>query len=886
MNNNILNLFTTNSLQALARADFLAHRLGSNQINPEHLLIALLEQPDSLSAKILSRVGVDITTIKEEILKKNENPNLIKILNQELADPVLPGKSKRVPGQNINDQEKIMAVVKEPLATVINELDLRNHQSRRFKKNLAEIHFRISPVLEKIIQKALVCAANYNHRYLGTEHLLYGLLELNTSFVTQIFSKQKIRVEHLLPHLQNIFESTSKFSEIIRPFSPTRDRQPVKTREFAEETPEKSALDYFAIDLTDENIQKNIDPLIGREAEVRRLINILSRRTKNNPLLIGDPGVGKTAIVEGLAKRIAEAEVPTILLTKKIFTLDLGLLIAGTVYRGEFEYRLKQIIEEVKSDPNIILFVDELHTIIGAGAGAGSLDAANILKPALARGELRLIGATTPGEYKKHIEPDAALERRFQTVFVNEPSSEEAIQILEGIKKNYETYHQVNITEGAIQAAVRLSSRYLKDKFLPDKAIDLLDEAASQAKVKKSENPFFKKMAKLEKTKKLITQNKQGAVQEERFDRAIFFKEKEQEVSGLIEQLKQELTKSQGTSYGAVKSQDIAYVVAQITKLPLHLLSSDDKQKFLDLEKSLKGKIIGQDQAISQVSQIIRKHITGLANPDRPLGSFLFCGPSGVGKTALANVLAKTIFNDPGALVRFDMSEFAESFNLSKLIGAPAGYVGYRESGKLTEAVKNKPYSLVLFDEIEKAHPDVYNILLQVLEDGRLTDATGKEINFRNTIIVMTSNVGTNELSQAHPIGFGANQATDNFQRLKEKIEQELKKKFNPEFLNRVDATVIFRPLTSNDLKKIVDLQMNELSSKLLEKNISILISPKAKDFIVSQAFNPDEGARSIRKAVADLIENPLAEALLRDEFGEGDTVRVDLKERKLTLEK
>ncbi|MBU4332038.1 ATP-dependent Clp protease ATP-binding subunit [Patescibacteria group bacterium] len=887
MTNPILQIFTTNSLRTLSRAQFLANRLNGSTVEPVHVLISLIEQKGSLSAKILEKTGIKLTSIKQVILEKNGlDENFKKIINQELAPPKNNNRpaqqSSALDRKNHCPDDRLTTIIKNPLFEFNStEINKKNEKATKL------IDIKLSPHLKKIIQKAISCAASFKHKYIGTEHLLFGVLELNDDFVSQILSKSNIAPSQLTRHLKNILETTSKFSEITDPFSKSSAGQNVAAKE-PEAVPDRSILKFFSCDLTDEKIQQNIDPLIGREQEVDRLINILARRTKNNPLLIGDPGVGKTAIVEGLAKKITQGEVPAILARKKIITLDMGLLLAGSIYRGEFENRLKQVIEEVKANPQIILFIDEVHNIVGAGSSSGTLDAANLLKPALSKGEIRLIGATTPAEYKKFIELDSALERRFQTIFVNEPSIEETIELLGGVKKNYEKYHRVHITNEAIESAVHLSERYIKNKFFPDKALDLLDEASSQVKVKSGADPLLKKLAKFEDIKKKLIENKQLAIKEENFDQALFFKKRENEITRGILELKEKIKKSQTKMIGKITEKNVVKIVAQITNLPLSVLSLGDKQKFISLEKELKKKIIGQTEAISQVSSSIRKHLIGLADPKRPLGSFIFLGPSGVGKTELALTLARTVFDDPHALIRFDMSEFAEGFSISKLIGAPAGYVGYRESGKLTEAVKNKPYSLILFDEIEKAHPEIHNLLLQILEDGRLTDATGKEINFKNTIIVMTSNVGLNEFNRQQAIGFSSvgSQETVDFENLKEKISTELKKKFNLEFLNRIDKTIFFKPLGLSDLQKIVELQINDLAEKLTERHLGINISTSAKKFIAQYSFSPDQGARAIRKTVSDLIENPLAEKLLKDEFNKGDIVKVDYKGKKLVLEK
>ena len=682
----------------------------------------------------------------------------------------------------------------------------------------------------------------------------------------------------------------------------TKQKKVVERKEKGSGYKKTPALDFFATNLTSKKNQKRIDPVIGREIEIERLIHILSRRTKNNPILLGPPGVGKTAIVEGLAKKISQAQVPDILINKKIFSLDLSLLIAGAIFRGDFENRIKEVLREVKANPSAILFIDEIHNIIGAGSNPGSLDAANILKPSLARGEIRCIGTTTPAEFKKYIEPDAALERRFQPIYINEPDSETTLSLLDGVRKIYEKYHGVLIAPGAIQAAVELSQRYIQDKFLPDKAIDLIDEAASKIKVQKRKSKtYFEIKAleeKLEKTKK----TKLETIKEEDYLQAIEYKNKESKILNQLATLQEKQSKEEKIILGKIDKKEIAEVVSEITKVPIKDLVLEEKERLLNLEKILEKRIVGQTEAIEEIVKCIRRSQTGLASPNRPKGSFIFIGPSGVGKTELAKVMAEKIFSKKEALIRIDMSEFAEAINISKLIGSPPGYVGYRESGKLTDAIKNQPYSLVLFDEIEKAHPEVLNLLLQVLEDGFLTDATGRKINFRNTIIVMTSNIGTAALNKQAKIGFEGSrpfsmssqelQKSDGhqteesreYQEIKEKILKDLKNYFRLEFLNRIDKTIVFRPLNLKNLEQIVDLQIKELEQRCLEKNIKLKLLPKARKFIAQTSFSPDTGARAIRQAIQDLIEAPLAEGFLKGEFNDGDLVKIENKENSIFL--
>ena len=630
--------------------------------------------------------------------------------------------------------------------------------------------------------------------------------------------------------------------------------------------------------------------MIGRIDEIERLIHILSRRTKNNPVLIGDPGVGKTAIVEGLAKKILNHEVPDILLDKRILNLDLGLVIAGTIYRGEFEARFKQIIDEIKKDPNIILFIDELHTIIGTGGATGTLDAANILKPALAKGEIRCIGATTLDEYRKHIESDPALERRFQPILVEEPSPEETLEVLRGIKKNYELFHQVNITDAALRAAVRFSQRYLQDKFFPDKAIDLIDEAASKHKVGRKQDERTKEILHLTKQVKDSEKKKHEAVATEQFQGAMRLKTQQELLRRRISILKEKRRQEQTELQGEIPQKDIAEIVARMTKIPVTELLKEEKDKLLRLEHDLAERIIGQSEAVQTVARCLRRARAGLTEPNRPIGSFMFLGPSGVGKTELAKVIADVVFEDPKALLRIDMSEFGESFQASKLIGAPPGYVGYKEGGKLTEIVRRKPYVVVLFDEIEKAHPDVFNLLLQVLEDGQLTDAVGKKVNFKNTVIIMTSNVGVAELNRAAKVGFRSAAQSDeqenSYESIKQDILQNLKKSFRPEFINRLDNIVVFRPLTEHVVEQIVQLQLAALEQRLGHHQLSVQATPAAIKYIAKKAFKPEEGARAVRKIIQDEIETKLAEEIISGQLESGAALKLDVQKQKIVIRK
>ncbi len=767
---------------------------------------------------------------------------------------------------------------------------LNNHQ-------VAQTTTKALPVLSKqsqiILERAVKTAFQNQHKYIGTEHLLFSLIGSTEKLLSDFFNENKINPQGLQNHLRIILKSTSKFSDLTSGKTELPNESSLERVMVDNLRPDNdSALSNFAIDLTEKSVQANIDPVIGRELEIDRLIQILSRRTKNNPILLGDPGTGKTAIVEGLAKRINEDKVPDVLANKRILNLDLGSTLAGTMYRGEFENRLKQIIEEVKSDPNIILFIDEVHTLMGAGNATGSLDAANLFKPELARGNLRLIGATTTEEFKKHIESDPAFERRFQPIIIVESSPEETGDILKGIKKNYEKYHQVKISDDAIEAAIELSVRYLTDKFLPDKAIDLIDEAAAKIKVEETKNGLVKTIKKLELELKKIQKNKELLILEEKFDEALKFKNQEEDILVKLDDYKKQEEKEKKKILGTITRKDIAMVLSRMTKIPVSELILEEKQKLLELESTLQKYIIGQDKAIKELAESIRRSRVGLSHPDKPIASFIFLGPSGVGKTETAKVLAREVFENEDALIRIDMSEFAESFNISKLIGAPAGYVGYKEQGKLTDAVKKRPYSVVLFDEIEKAHPEVFNLLLPILEDGHITDAVGKKINFKNTIIIMTSNIGLSEFNRFSSLGFGTKDKTDqqklidDYMILEEKIQAGLKDTFKPEFLNRLDKVVIFKPLDEKAALEISKLQLEELTQRIARQNYTLKVSQKVMKLIVEQGFTAEEGARGIRRAIQEKIENPIASQLLSDKFKAGDIIKVGTAKDKIIFDK
>ncbi|MFA6411007.1 MAG: ATP-dependent Clp protease ATP-binding subunit, partial [Candidatus Buchananbacteria bacterium] len=732
-------------------------------------------------------------------------------------------------------------------------------------------------------------ASQNQHKYIGTEHLLASILNLENKQIFNFFEKKGVTIDKMKKQLATVLSSTTKFPDLASGGAYFGSESNKYESAFEQvNTKQQSILDIFAIDLTNPLIQKKIDPVIGRQEEIDRLIQILCRRTKNNPLLLGDPGVGKTAIVEGLAKKIVLGDVPEVLRNKKIYTLDLSLVVAGTSFRGEFENRLKQIIAEVKKNPDLILFIDEIHNLMGVGSATGSMDAANILKPALARGEIRCIGATTIADYKKFIESDVALDRRFQPIMVEQPSVQKTIEILAGIKENYEHFHLIKITNEAIVAAAQLSERYIADRFLPDKAIDLIDEAASAKKIKLPIDQATNELIKLENQLAEIEDKKRQLVADEKFNLALKYRQQEEDLLLKIQNLKSKIANRKTDYADKITQKDVAEIIAKITGVPLSDLLLAEKKQLLGLEKLLAKKIIGQNLALKNIAEFIRRSRTGISNINRPIGSFIFLGPSGVGKTELAKVLAETIFGSSKSLVKIDMSEFAESFNVSKLIGAPAGYIGYKEGTKLTDAVKHRPYSVVLFDEIEKAHPQVFNLLLQVLEDGYLTDGTGKMINFKNTIIIMTSNLGSESFNRQAALGFSTQNKTAEIEKGVEEIERDvlkkLKSKFPPEFLSRIDKTIVFSPLSPKSINKIVELELTELKNRLAKQNLKINFEPKVTNFIAKLSSSPEVGARAIRKNIQELIESKLANKILTTKKITGGKIIVKVKNNKITI--
>jgi ATP-dependent Clp protease ATP-binding subunit ClpC len=798
--------FTERAQKVLALAQEEAIRLAHSNIGTEHILLGLVREGEGIAAKALTALGLSPEKIQKEV-------------------------------------EGLIGKGTEKSQT---------------------IHY--TPRAKKVIELSMDEARKLGHSYVGTEHILLGLIREGEGVAARV--------------LGNLGVSLNKARQQVLQLLGSNDSNNHQGGGNANaNTP---TLDSLARDLTAIAREGSLDPVIGRSKEIQRVIEVLSRRTKNNPVLIGEPGVGKTAIAEGLAQQIIANEVPEILRDKRVMTLDMGTVVAGTKYRGEFEDRLKKVMDEIRQAGNIILFIDELHTLIGAGGAEGAIDASNILKPSLARGELQCIGATTLDEYRKYIEKDAALERRFQPIQVNEPTAEESVQILKGLRDRYEAHHRVSITDEAIDAAVKLSDRYISDRFLPDKAIDLIDEAGSKVRLRSYTTP--PNLKELESRLEEIRKEKDAAVQSQEFEKAASLRDTEQKLREELDETKNTWKEKQGQENTEVTVEDIATVVSNWTGVPVSKLAQTETDRLLKLEEILHSRVIGQSEAVVAVSKAVRRARAGLKDPKRPIGSFIFLGPTGVGKTELARALAESMFGDEEAMIRIDMSEYMEKHSTSRLVGSPPGYVGYDEGGQLTEKVRRKPYSVILLDEIEKAHPDVFNILLQVLEDGRLTDSKGRTVDFRNTVLIMTSNVGAQSLKSNKYVGFNIQDGKQDYKDMKGKVMEELKRAFRPEFLNRIDEIIVFHSLEKDHLKEIVTLMSDQLTKRLKEQDIHIEISPAAKEKIADEGFDPEYGARPLRRAIQKHVEDKLSEELLRGKVLTGQNILIDVEDNEFLV--
>ncbi|MBP3038117.1 ATP-dependent protease ATP-binding subunit ClpC [Bacillaceae bacterium Marseille-Q3522] len=720
------------------------------------------------------------------------------------------------------------------------------------------IHY--TPRAKKVIELSMDEARKLGHSYTGTEHILLGLIREGEGVAARVLNNLGVSLNKARQQVLQLLGSSESGNH----------------QGGAAASASTPTLDSLARDLTAIAREGSLDPVIGRSKEIQRVIEVLSRRTKNNPVLIGEPGVGKTAIAEGLAQQIVNNEVPEILRDKRVMTLDMGTVVAGTKYRGEFEDRLKKVMDEIRQAGNIILFIDELHTLIGAGGAEGAIDASNILKPSLARGELQCIGATTLDEYRKYIEKDAALERRFQPITVDEPTAEESVQILKGLRDRYEAHHRVSITDDAILAAVKFSDRYISDRFLPDKAIDLIDEAGSKVRLRSYTTP--PNLKELEVKLEVVRKEKDAAVQSQEFEKAASLRDSEQKLREQLEETKKTWKEKQGKENSEVTIDDIASVVSSWTGIPVSKLAQTETEKLLNLENILHSRVIGQEEAVKAVSKAVRRARAGLKDPKRPIGSFVFLGPTGVGKTELARALAEAMFGEEEAMIRIDMSEYMEKHSTSRLVGSPPGYVGFEEGGQLTEKVRRKPYSVILLDEIEKAHPDVFNILLQVLEDGRLTDSKGRTVDFRNTVVIMTSNVGAEALKRNKYVGFNVNDGDQDYKDMKGKVMDELKRAFRPEFLNRIDEIIVFHALEKDHLNEIVTLMSDQLVKRLKEHEIALELTDAAKEKISEEGYDPEYGARPLRRAIQKNIEDLLSEELLKGSISSGQSVVIDVE--------
>jgi len=799
--------FTDRVRKVLQMAREEAARLHHEYVGTEHILLGLIREGEGVAAAVLTNLNVDLEEIQ-----------------QKIEETVKKGKAAAAAGPDLP------------------------YTSRA----------------KKVLELAMTEARELNHSYVGTEHLLLGLLREEKGIAAQVLTDAGVNLEQSRAETLRLLGSDMPQPTASAPTPAAAPKSDKKSK-----TP---ALDHFCRDLTQLAAEGQLDPTIGRAKEIERVMEILARRKKNNPVLIGEPGVGKTAIVEGLALMIANGLCPDVLRDHRVLSLDMAAVIAGTKYRGQFEERLKAVMNEIAQNKNIVLFIDELHTLVGAGAAEGAIDASNMLKPALARGELQCVGASTLNEYRKYIEKDGALERRFQTVMVEPPTLDETVEILRGLRKKYEDHHRIAIPDETLWAAAKLSDRYITDRFLPDKAIDVIDEAGARARLASQVPPT--EVSSLKGALEQVNLHKEEAVRDQNFERAAALRDQERDLQNQIRQKQEDWERERQTRRPVIDEEAIAFIVSRWTGIPVSRLQEAEAARLLRMEDELHSTVVGQDEAIKAISRAIRRSRAGLKDPKRPIGSFIFCGPTGVGKTELARALAKFLFADASALIRVDMSEYMEKFSVSRLIGAPPGYVGYEDSGSLTKAIRRKPYSVVLLDEIEKAHPDVFNILLQVLDEGHLTDNYGRLIDFKNTVVIMTSNVGARDIMQGKTLGFHGADSKTSFDKMSEKIRDEITKVFNPEFLNRIDDVIVFHPLTKEHIALIVTIMLREVQQRLGDE---VKLTPAAVDFLVEHGYDQNYGARPLKRAIQKYIEDPLSERVLVGDFGRGDEIEVDV---------
>ncbi len=803
----MFNRFTERARKVIILAKEEARRFNHDYIGTEHILLGLIREGEGVASTVLQKMGVSLENIRLEIEKL-----------------VQPGPATQIIG---------------------------------------DIPF--TPRAKKALELAAEEARSLGHNYIGTEHILLGLIREGEGVASQVLLNLGLDLNTVRNEVMELLGSALPGMN----FAQTKTKTP--------------ALDAFGRDLTALAKENKLDPVINRHQEIERVIQILSRRRKNNPVLLGEAGVGKTAIVEGLAQAIVEGNVPEVLRGKRMIVLDLALMVAGTKYRGQFEERIKAVMEEIKRSQDVIIFIDELHTLVGAGAAEGAIDASNILKPALSRGEMQCIGATTLDEYRKYIEKDAALERRFQIIMVEPPSVDQTVEILKGLRDKYEAHHRVTFKDDALEAAAKMSDRYISGRFLPDKAIDLIDEAGSRARLNVLVVP--PKIKQFEEKVEGLRKEKETYIKSQDFEKAALLRDQERQARQELERLNKEWSQAKDKMRPEVSAEEIAKIVAQWTGIPIFRLEEKESEKLLKIEEELHKRVVGQDEAIFAIANAVRRSRAGIKDPRRPNGSFIFLGPTGVGKTLLARALAEFMFGDEDALLQLDMSEYMEKFNVSRLVGAPPGYVGYEEGGQLTEKVRRRPYSVILLDEIEKAHPDVFNLLLQVLEDGRLTDSFGRKVDFRNTVLIMTSNVGAELIRRTGSLGFKNQKEETTYQEMKEKLLEEVKRTFKPEFLNRVDDTIVFKPLAKEDLERILDIEIGFVAERLQEQKIGLEVAQEAKDLLIEKGFDPVFGARPLKRTIQRFIEDPLASEIISKKFKEGSLVRIIRKNEELIFE-